>query len=249
MAAYLWGGEEACVSHRSAARLHGFEEVRGDRVEISTPKHLNRRPGVKLYEVGESLTSQTRSLSNMRTTNVTRTLIDLCAVEPIERVELVLDDALRRGWASINYLERQLARLAGKGMAGTQALRELIVERRDIAIQESTLNTRCWRILRRSKVMQPIPEYRVFGRRSGTFLKRIDFGYPSVLVGVEGNSRRWHMGGSNTLFDYETDKHNLLTEDGWLILYFRWRDLADDGKAFLSRLDDVLLERLGHQRL
>jgi hypothetical protein len=96
--------------------------------------------------------------------------------------------------------------------------------------------------------MQPVPEYRVLSRHSGEFIKRLDFGYPSVLVGVEANSKRWHIGNA-AVSDYETEKHNLLMAEGWLILYFKWRDLEDGGHSFLRQLDDVLRERLGNQRL
>jgi very-short-patch-repair endonuclease len=96
--------------------------------------------------------------------------------------------------------------------------------------------------------MQPIPEYRVLSRYNGDFIKRLDFGYPSVRVGVEANSRRWHTGNA-AVSDYETEKHNLLMTEGWLILYFKWRDLEDGGRSFLRRLDDVLLERSGAQQL
>jgi predicted transcriptional regulator of viral defense system len=247
MAAYLWAGEGTCVSHRSACRLHELEGIRSDAIELSTPNRRSIRPGIKIYRVNEPL-PHSRNIANMETTDISRTLLDLCAVEPSGRVELALDDALRRGLVSLSYLERRLDRITTKGLAGAKQLRKLIVDRRDIAILESALNTKCWRVLQRSKVLQPIPEYKVFSRRSGEFLKRLDFGYPSVRVGVEGNSRRWHTGNGD-LFDYETSKHNLLTEEGWLILYFRWRDLEDDGRSFLHRLDDVLLERLGAQRL
>jgi hypothetical protein len=126
-------------------------------------------------------------------------------------------------------------------------MRELVEERRDQAIQESILNTRCWRVLKKSKVMQPVCEFKLI-REDGSFVKRFDFGYPLAKTAVEGHSRLYHSGGRG-VFDKEGDKHNEVIDEGWLILYFTWKHLKDGGRAFLKRLDNVLRVRMGAMRL
>ena len=122
-------------------------------------------------------------------------------------------------------------------------MRALIEERRDQAIQESILNTKCWRVLKRSKVMQPTCEFRLL-RPNGDFVKRFDFGYPLARTAVEAHSRLYHSGG-RAVFDREGDKHNEVIDEGWLILYFTCKHLEDGGQAFLARLDNVLRDRMG----
>jgi very-short-patch-repair endonuclease len=46
----------------------------------------------------------------------------------------------------------------------------------------------------------------------------LDFGYPSLMVGVEGHSIRWHMGNEWLKADAKRDRH--LKRLGWTILYF-----------------------------
>jgi hypothetical protein len=178
---------------------------------------------------------------------VPTTLIDLGAEYPLEVVELALDDALRKGLVAINYLGRRLESTGGHGRRGSATLRKLVVERRDQAIQESILNTKCWSVLKKSKVMQPTCEFRLL-RPDGSFVKRFDFAYPLAKTAVEGHSRLYHSGGRG-VFDREGDKHNEVIEEGWLILYFTWKHLEDGGRAFLARLESVLMDRMGAMRL
>jgi hypothetical protein len=249
MAALLWAGDEACASHETAARLHGLEGIPpSPKIHITTARDKRlRTKELIVHLTSESLRGQCRHLSGILTTDVPRTLLDLSAIHPIETVEITLDDALRKGLVSIDYLDRRLATMSGRGQRGCRNLRAMLLERRDVAIQESVVNTKCWRVLKKSKVMQPTCEYRLL-RPNGEFVKRFDFAYPLARTAVEAHSRLYHSGGRD-IFDREGDKHNEVIDEGWLVLYFTWKHLAEGGKGFLTRLDSVLMDRMGAMRL
>ena len=49
MAAVLAGGPGAVLSHRSAAALWGMRGASGGRVEITVPRKLGRRSGIRAH--------------------------------------------------------------------------------------------------------------------------------------------------------------------------------------------------------
>ena len=102
MAACLWAGDGAAASHRTAAallRLPGFAK---GKIEISTARRL-RRPGLVAYR--RSLRpSDVMKVDGIPVTSVPITLLNLAAVESLDRLEVAVDDVLVRGlvtWARL----------------------------------------------------------------------------------------------------------------------------------------------------
>ena len=103
LAACLWAGPPVALSHRSAALLWKLEGIMGSRVEITTPRRLadstvviHRSSLLKRNDI-----THTRGLP---VTSVSRTLLDLAAVVPLEPFEIALDSALSRGLTSTRRL-------------------------------------------------------------------------------------------------------------------------------------------------
>jgi hypothetical protein len=239
MSAYLWAGEGFRVSHRSAARLHDLEGCHSDAIDLSSVRDMRTSDKqVHLYRVNEDLQQRSKRIRNMECTDIARTLIDLGAVEPLKIVEVALDDAIRRGLVSLDYLQRRLTSEGGRGRSGTSMMRRLLRERFDFENSESIFNTRCARVLRGSPLPFPQSEWGVLGERG--FIKRVDFAYPDAKVAIEAHSRRWHTG---LIARQESEWHNALVEAGWVVLYFLWSDLKDNGRGFIRRLSRVLWER------
>ena len=239
IAACLWAGGDAFASHRSAAALFSLEGIRRDTIELTIVGTSSKsRPGVIVHRSRGSLAGQTRSAKMIPVTEVTRTLLDLGAVVPLEIVEVALDDALRRGLVSVDSLARRLNKIGGMGRPGSRAFRGLLQERSEGAISDSTLETRIGRILRRNKLVPPKNLYNVFEK--GVFIAEVDYAWPLIKLAIECDSRRFHTG--RRYFE-DLRRLNRLTEAGWEVLHATWRDVEDDGASLIPQLMQLLKKR------
>ncbi|MGI8521001.1 MAG: hypothetical protein ACR2MC_10460 [Actinomycetota bacterium] len=107
MAACLWAGGGAAVSHRSAGLVWGLDGIVTSLVEITTPRALSH-PRVVIHRSRLLTRDHVTRVGGIPVTSPTRTLLNLSAVVPPQRLEVALDDALRRGLTSIVRLELEI---------------------------------------------------------------------------------------------------------------------------------------------
>lgn len=157
MAAVLWAGSGALASHRCAAALRGWDGISERIVEITTPRRLSSRPGIVIHERGPAQPQDADRLGPIPATGAARTLLDLGSMIPIDDLELVLEDALRRGHASLARLRWQIRAQGGKGTRGTASLRKLLEERPPgYRVTKSGLEIKVRRVLRTGRLPEPI---------------------------------------------------------------------------------------------
>jgi len=98
MAASLWAGPEAAISHRSAAALWKLDGIDPGAVELTTTGARNDVPkGLILHRTKLLTPSDAGWLGALRVTGLVRTLIDLGAVERDPAiVEAAMESAMRR---------------------------------------------------------------------------------------------------------------------------------------------------------
>src|SRR5260370_17753490 len=112
MAACLWGGPDACASHKAAAALWGFDGFGPGPLEISALKQNRTQLAFKVHRTPVEPAFTTRKLG-IPVTNAFRTVRDLVAVVDEHRANQLLDEALREGLVSMAALWRMVARRAG----------------------------------------------------------------------------------------------------------------------------------------
>jgi predicted transcriptional regulator of viral defense system len=96
MAAVLAAGEEAVLSHRSAAALWQLLPARG-RIHIATPRKRHNRDGIDFHSQSLQFDEITTH-DGIPTTTVARTLLDIAATEP-DQLERAFNEAeFRRLW-------------------------------------------------------------------------------------------------------------------------------------------------------
>jgi predicted transcriptional regulator of viral defense system len=236
MAACLWGGPEAVVSHRTAGVLWGLDGVTGERIEISVPRSVSARSRrCRVHHVSVLTRVDRATIAGIPVTSVARTVVDLASTLDADDLERALEDALRRG-VTVQGMRR---RLRGRGHAGTRVLRRLLEERdQGVAPLESELERRVWNCIVRSDLPRPVRQLSVRGAESRGY--RIDFAYPEDLVAIECDG--WRAHGGRRAFARDRRRAGELASLGWRIVYATWDDL-DDAGAFLRRLRRVL--RLG----
>ncbi|MEA2517574.1 MAG: hypothetical protein QOG16_1412 [Actinomycetota bacterium] len=219
-AALLWAGPESAACGRSAAALLQLEGCKEGPVEIWTPSWRAAPSGIDLCH-GRMDRADITVRSDIRLTNVDRTLLDLADRVSRNDVEIALEDALRRRLTTTDRLEQ---RLDGRWrcVSGVKALRKVVGEHAQIGVTESRFEAKLFALLRRARL--PLPRIQHEIRDGGRLVARADFAYPEVRFIIEAHSFRWHSG--HKPWTRDNDRDTELRELGWRLLYVTWEKLT-----------------------
>ena len=184
--AAIAGGPGAAISHRAAAALWGFDGCKPGTVELSVP--LSRRlrlPWAVIHRKRDLVEVDVELLDGLPVTTPTRTLIDLPAVVPFaDKVEEAIDGAIRDGLTSHSRLWWRWGELRKPGRNGSAIVGELLKKDIDQAVPQSVLERRFRRIVEPLGLGQWVSQY-VIKRPDGSFVARVDFAQPALMLVVE----------------------------------------------------------------
>jgi len=166
-----------------------------------------------------------------------RTLVDLGAVVPPERLQQAIDDAVRRSLCTWDDLLHALARHSRRGRRGVGPLRAILEEHYGTTVPDSHFNRLVERLLVDSGLPRPEIEHVVVGP-SGEQLGRLDLAYPDHLVGLELDSRRHHL--SAPAFEADRARQNRLELQGWMILRYTWLQYTRTPNRIVTDVDAAL---------
>jgi very-short-patch-repair endonuclease len=230
-----WGSGTA-VSHRSGAALWELEARHHGAVELTVPRS-RRRAGPGLVHRHLLPAADVTTIGRIPVTTPSRTIIDLASVLPQDAVEEALDDALRRGMASIPSLRRRLAAIGRPGRKGTAMMRRLL-ESRDpsVAVPESVFERRLLHVFRRAGLPEPKLQHEI--RSDGRLVAVVDFAYPQAILAIEADGYRWHSGRAR--WDHDRTRRNRLTLLGWRIIHVTWTDLTHHPDAVIEAVRTAL---------
>jgi hypothetical protein len=225
MAAALAAGPGAAVSHRSAAAIHGFAGmIAGDLPELTIPFDCRRRlAGVRLHRSRSLAAEDLQVRRGVQLTTPIRTVIDIAGGTGDYLLGKVLDDgAIRRLWTPEAVADR-LDRLGHSGRAGTIRLKALLDQRRGEGPQESELEQRVLRVLKRLKPQVPDPVVHYQRVLSGRVID-MDLAWPEHRIDGEIDGYLAHV----QLSDFERDRTraNVLGAHEWHIVH--WTSAMDD---------------------
>lgn len=214
MAAWLWLGDEAAVSHRSAAALWRIPGFPPGPVELVTTTSRQSRAGIEVHRTKQLGKHETGWLGPFAVTTPTRTLVDLSAVAGPEVFEVAFHFCLYQGSASLARLRHAAQTHQGRGARGAPLLREML----DLYSScdrppESPLEVRVSSLISRAKLPPPQRQYAVFAGGSNY---RIDLAYPSARLAIEVDSYRWHS--SRLSWDSDKLKIAALQAAGWNVV-------------------------------
>lgn len=248
MAGVLLAGEGAAVSHRSAAALHGLPGFDLEPITVSIPRGRRRRPSVVIEQSCDLPIRHVRVLDGIPCTSVARTLFDLCGdpkrVRP-GRVARALDTALARRMVTLPALWRMLDDLAERGRAGTVWFRTLLIEREGHYVPpESELESRFAALVARFRLGRP--DRQVDLGDADAWIGRVDFVWRDERVIVELDGAAFHDSLLDRRHDDERDQR--LTESGWTVLRFVWREVVDAPAAVADSIRGALRPLEGRKR-
>jgi very-short-patch-repair endonuclease len=229
MAAVLWAGDDAAISHTTAARLLHLDGTRSVALHITVPRcHGLRRNDLVVHRTGSSARSDLVSVDGIRCTSATRTIIDCAALLGDEQLEAAFEHARRMGLTSATALARRGEKLCGRGRPGSTRLgRLLAVQLRGERAMESRLEVKLARLLRKSSLPPSERQHPV-----GRF--RLDFAWPAARVACECDGFEHH----GDRLAWKRDRNRLATIEaaGWRIVHVTWADATREPGRTLDRL-------------
>ena len=196
MAATLADGGNAVASHRAAARLHrldGFEDA--EIVEVSvTRRHRWRRTGEVIAHHVTALDScDVVTVDGIRCTGLARTPCDLGAVVDPLQVRRALTAARRRG-VTLRWIQLTADRLHRPGRSGSGVLlRQLATIPFEGRLPDSWFEELVALCLDDPDLPPIVLQYPICDD-NGRVTAKTDIGIPSVRLGLEAHSRRFHFG-------------------------------------------------------
>ena len=238
MAATLWLGEDALVSHLTAATLLRFERVKTTQLHVTVP-HATRRGrtdhGLRLHRT-ESLERVDRTIvDGIPCTSATRTVLDSAAMLDDETLEIAFEHARRMRLTSPAALARRAEQLCGSGKPGSAAIKRLLSHQVDgERPTESPLEVLTARLLRRSAIARPTRQLWV-----GRF--RIDFAWVPQLLGVECEGFEVH--GRRLQWKRDKRRAAMLERVGWRLMFVTWEDVTRHPEETLERIAIALTTR------
>jgi very-short-patch-repair endonuclease len=217
LAAFLAAGRGAAVSHRTAARLLGFDGFGEGPIDVTVPR--GRRPvlpaGARLHTMIGFDRFDCVRVEPFTVTSGAVTIIHLAAMCGTKQLSSAIGSATRDGWTSEAFLRRRFAALRGPGRHGAAVLATVL----DEPVGHSELERRFLRLIAKAGLPRPTTQ-RTF-RQERTI--RVDALWEPQRLIVEVVGHRFHC----TALDLRRDayRRNELQSLGFDVLEFTAYDI------------------------
>jgi very-short-patch-repair endonuclease len=218
MAAALYAGDGALVSHSTAGLLWGIEGVRSMAVELWVPSSKKSDGKGLAIHRGTRLDRADRDLIGpIPVTTAARTLIDLSARMEDARLLSAMEHAFRGNLMTPERLAARAAVLRKSGRPGAGRLAELLAGRGVGPALESTLEAKVWLLIRRTGL--PLPQRQFWVSLPGGRF-RLDFAWPDQRIGLECDG--WEHHGRQSAFAPDRARLAEFAAAQWRILPVTW---------------------------
>jgi very-short-patch-repair endonuclease len=183
MAAVLICGDEAALSHRSAAELWGIGHEQPGRIDVSVRRAAEvRRKGLKVRARPSLDAGSFTVRRGIPVTNVVQTLIDLATELPERRLERAVNEADKLDLVDPETLRRSLDDYFG--IPGVKKLRTLL-DRHTFRLSDSDLEVLFRPLARAAALPSPMTKHWLLGYE-------VDFFFPDQNLIVETDGLRYH---------------------------------------------------------
>jgi hypothetical protein len=201
MAAVLAGGEDAALSHRSAAALWGIGTERSDRIDVSVRRRCElQRPGLLIRGRPALARRDIWCRDDIPVTSPARTLVDLATELGSVAIERAVNDADKRDLIDPETLRTVLDDYAGE--PGVRALRNLL-NRLTFRLSDSDLEIYFRPIAAAAELPLPLSKQSVNGFE-------VDFFWPDLGLVVETDGLRYHRTPSAQARDALRDRTHVI---------------------------------------
>jgi hypothetical protein len=216
MAAVLWGGEGAVLSHLDAAVLWRVWRGAAGVVDVLTRRRRRNRPGLRAHECRNLDPRDVTRVRGIPVTTVARTLVDLGAVLDVHPLANVIHEAAYRDLFDRAETEAAMERARGHHGIGTLG-RAIAAHESGSAGTRSALEDRFLALIRRHGLPEPLVNTKVEGIE-------VDLHFPDrrLCVEIDGPGH-----GRPRTRSHDRARDDALTRAGERILRFTPADLSD----------------------
>lgn len=226
------------ASHRSAAVLWGLEGFAPGPPEVTVPRGVRfRRPDVRVHETKAWGLVAPTVRQSIPVTGVDRMVIDLAAVLDGDRLELLVDEVIRRRLVDWERIGSAFVAHAARGRAGITRLRMLLVDRFGSEATDSVLERFFLRLLIEAALPAPVLHHVVFD--DDGFIAEVDCAYPDLKLAIELDGRQHHLHGA--AFEADRGKRNRLKLAGWLLLEFTYAMVVGNPRLVVRQLERAIV--------
>jgi very-short-patch-repair endonuclease len=231
MAAVLACGQDALLSHKSAAALWGFGSAAATDIDVTTTGRTRYGlPGIALHLV-RGLHPDDRALQDaIPVTSVSRTILDLAEVLPQRRLERAFEEAERLQLLDMNALRRLRERAHGRhGLIPLDAL--LSEQWRPYPEMRSELERLFYELCRNAGLPPPAMNVIVAGFE-------VDAVWPDHKLIVELDGYAFHR--TRAAFERDRLRDAALQTAGYRVLRATYRRLSYEPDAVIGAIRALL---------
>jgi very-short-patch-repair endonuclease len=222
MGAVLACGDDAVLSHRSAAEVWGLLPAQPGPRHVTVPSANGRsRRGLVIHRV-QAVEATKRE--GIPITTPAQTIRDLAATEPERVVERALNEALVQRLISSHQLPSPADERPRRGKA---RLERVLSTHTGPSVTRSEAEQQTKQLIRRAGLPTPQTNAKVHGYE-------VDFLWPDHGFGLEVDGYAYHS--TRSAFERDRDKDAHLETRGIEIARVTWRQLTERPEAVVARI-------------
>jgi hypothetical protein len=232
LAALLAVGDDAVLSHRSAARQWGLRPWSGTFVEISVPSRrgIRTKPDLRIHNATDLHDWEITEDDGLPLTTPSRTLLDLAAVVRAHQLRRAVERAEQLERYDHTAMLRVLA--AHPRRPGSPALKALLA---DLGAHGGMTRSDLEALFLQLCLDHGLPRPQVNRYDNG---RELDFRWPRQRLVVETNGFRFHR--SRAAFESDHRRRLELEAAGWRVISLTWRQVTDHPEDIADHLRRVL---------
>lgn len=232
LAALLSIGDNALISHRSAAAMWGFVAATGDGVVDATIIGRDRqpRPSLRVHRVGTLDAHDVRLRDGIPLTAPARTLIDFAAAARDDEIQAAISEARVLRLITDRDLEQALERCPIR--SGIASLRAALGTAVGTMRTRREAERRLLSLLSKAGLPRPETNVRIEGME-------VDFVWRDQRLIVETDGYQFH--GHRSAFERDRKRDQALVAAGWRVIRVTWRQLEREPFAVVARIARALV--------
>ena len=225
-AALLYAGENAVLSHETAAALWGLTAIPSFVAITLIGRKVESQPALRQHRVKTVDIRDVRLHQGFPVTAPARTLIDCASTS---RVDRLLNEA--RALKLVKDAELQAAMDRCPGRRGVAALRALLAAEKETGFTRSRAERILKQLVREAELERPIFNTYVDGVEADAY-------WPRLKLVVEVDGHQFHA--SYQAFQRDRAKANKLIAAGHVVLRFTWAQLTKRPMLVLATIARTL---------
>jgi hypothetical protein len=236
LAAVLWAGPGAALSHREAAALHGLRASGRSGTDVTTARRMRRPPpGIEMHHSATLAANDLTIVAGIPITTVSRTLVDLAGVVPRDSLAKALREAEHLRAVDVHDLREAMDRTRNRPGSGHAALRAVLEEhrRRGTQLTRSVLEDRFIALCDCHDLPRPRTNFHIGAHE-------VDAVWPACRLAVELDG--WARHNDRHAFQHDRTKANALTRAGWHVLRFTHDDVVRRPAQTAAAINGFLAE-------